>query len=318
MTNEMWVACIGAAAAVIGAIISTFSIVLTNKNTKQLKLLERSESVKTTIAATRYGVYNKIIDYINSWYDVDTKLDYKYSACPAKKYMTTTIFEHRLKTVEDIKTEIKKVEELSINYFYLDGQTYKLLKALENYLSTAANVAYTKDIKNPKFFFYVVYHDVWRYIFKISKRVNRFIKGNDTLKFKPSNSVKQKFVGKLLEKTDFYRIYYHAPLIKEIEEIIQKQIPPRIKECNQAIEDGEKFLANRGIDKKKRHSVKKNIRILKQKKRWFSKQRIPKKLARVKRTKTYSMWEICKGCDNKNCVLSAQYQSHKSVETTSN
>ena len=42
MSEQLWIAIIGAIAAVIGAIVSTVSIILTNKNTKKLKFLEKA------------------------------------------------------------------------------------------------------------------------------------------------------------------------------------------------------------------------------------------------------------------------------------
>ena len=77
ITDEMWVSIIGAISAIIGAIISTISIILTNKNTKSLKLLENSKDVKTEISKKRLVVYSKIIEYINSWYDIKIT-DFKY------------------------------------------------------------------------------------------------------------------------------------------------------------------------------------------------------------------------------------------------
>ena len=207
MTNEMWVAIIGAIAAIVGALFSTVSICLTNKNTKKIKWLENSQSVKAKIASERDALYHELIRYINSWYEVENNYKFNYVECPARQYLQTTIFKCRFNSIKDIENELQKISELCLNYFYLDSGTYKTLKALENYLQNVVLCLTVNKIDNFNLFAYLVYCDLWKYIFKLSKGVNKFIKDEDALRFKHSKSIKKKDLIGLYHKTNLYNIY---------------------------------------------------------------------------------------------------------------
>ena len=303
ITNEMWVAIIGACAATVGALISTISIILTNKNTKKLQLLENSKYVKTEISRERLKAYNKIIEYINSWYDIKVAHEHDYIKCEARRYLEFMIFESRLKSEKDIINEYNKVLNLSLEYFYLDAKSYQILKSLENYLSSVINCKKTRDVGNSNLFYYIVYNDIWEYIFRLSKQVNKFINKIDTLKFKQSNSVKLSYIEKYYYKTNFYTIYDRRLLLLEFSDDLKQKIMPEVEKTDNEIEELKNEIKNtknkrlcKLINKKIKILIKYRIKLLKIK---FS-----KKYYKIKMNNTYKMWMICKNCRNNKCILS--------------
>lgn len=300
---QLWVAIVGAISAIIGAIISTISIILTNKNTKALILLENSKDVKTEISKKRLEVYNKIIKYINSWYDIKISHGHDYINCKARKYLSTAIFECRFKKTEDIVKEYNKVAQLSLEYFYLDSESYKILKSLENYLSTVINCKKTRDVGNFNLFGYIVYCDIWEYIFRLSKQVNKFINRIDTLKFKQSSYVKKNYIEKYYYKTNFYSIYDKWLLTSQFDKELKEKIIPNIEITNKEIEEcKEKLKEVKDIEIVK--LLNKKINALTRYKLKLAKIGFPKKYYKIKMNDTYKMWIICKNCKNSKCILS--------------
>ena len=303
MSTELWVAIIGAIAVGISAILSAISIFLTNKNSKKLKLFERSNKVKTEISSKRYEVYQNLIDYINSWYDIQPVYEQKYSICPAKNNLIMGIYEHRIKSINDMKVELDKVVDLSLNYFYYDGKTYKLLKGLESYLSTAINYYYNNHIEKENLFFYIIYCDIWSYLFKISKGVNKFIKSNDTLKFRHSKSVNEEDAEKLFHNTYFYNIYYQDILIETCKKIhiVTRE---KKKELEDKIIELEITLQKETEETEKENTIK-AINELREQKETLDKIKTSKKIEKRKLSKGYNMWKKCKEC-SLECVLATK------------
>ena len=303
ITDEMWVSIIGAISAIIGAIISTISIILTNKNTKSLKLLENSKDVKTEISKKRLVVYSKIIEYINSWYDIKIMHNHDYSECKASRYLKSVIFECRLKNKKDIVKEYNTVAELSLEYFYLDAKSYQIIKSLEAYLSAVVNCETIQKINNFKLFSYIVYCDIWEYIFRLSKRVNNFINKIDTLKFKQSKSVAKSYIEKYYCKTNFYAIYDDLLLVTQFDCELKEKIMPDIERINQEIEDCKKKIQN-SEDKVIIKLLNKKIKNLTKNKSKLEKIKFPNRYYKTRLTDTYKMWLACKNCKNSNCILS--------------
>lgn len=296
MEKELIVALIGAGSALIGAIFSTVSICLSNKNSKQIQFLENSKKVKTDIADERYEIYKKIIGYINSWYDCKPDYSFDYHTCPGIKNLEMSFVEQRLKNREDIEKEIETINKLSINYFYLDGKTYKLLKALENYLFNVLNYLSVRDVENVNFLYYVVYGDLWKYLFKMSKSVNKFIKGNDVLKFTQSKSVRKNYITKLYKHTNFYVLYGYALEIEELENILKesfnseelKELKIKVKQVTG--ENSENYKTAIEIEK----DVKKMQKIINKR----------KKNKKIFNSKIYKLKKACEQCKNKKCAFS--------------
>lgn len=303
ITNEMWVAIIGAVAAIIGAIISTVSIIIANKNTNKIKLLENSKDVRTEISKKRLEVYKKIIKYINSWYDVKLVYDHDYIDCNARKYLKTEVFRSRLRTESDLIKEYKTVSDLSLEYFYLDAKSYQILKSLEDYMLSVINFEKTRDVGNFRYFCYIVYCDIWDYIFRLSKQVNKFIKDADTLKFKQSDSVKTAYAEKYFYRTNFFSIYNTTVLCTQFDEEIKQKIRPEIEKIDTEIENSKKEL-QQNKNPKIQKLISKKIRLLTKYRTKYSKIRFPKKCFKVKINDTYRMWLVCKNCKNEKCILS--------------
>lgn len=305
MANEMIVAIIGAGAAILGAIFSTISILISNKNTKSLKMLENSQRVKASIAEKRYTTYLKVINYINSWYDIKPSHNLNYSKCKARENLKMSVFENRLQDRDCIIKELQAVSKLSIEYFYLDGKTYGLLKSLEAYLSNVINYSYNEEIDNFAFFSYVVYTDMWEYIFVISKHVNKFIKSKDILKFKPSKKVKDKYY-RMFYNTEFFNIFHvGAYNEKQIKSWMEK-VDYSINKINEDISRFETSL-NSIEDDEKRLQICRMIITLKNTKAKLKKLKKYPSFNSIKVTKMYQVWKICQTCDNEACILNKNY-----------
>ena len=258
------------------------------KNVK--KNIENSKKVKTDIADERYEIYKKIIGYINSWYDCKPDYSFDYHTCPGIKNLEMSFVEQRLKNREDIEKEINTINQLSINYFYLDGKTYKLLKALEKYLSNVLNYIFTKDIDNKNFLYYVVYGDLWKYLFKMSKSVNKFMRSKDVLEFSHSKSIKKKYIRKHYKQTNFYSLYGRALEIDKLENKLEECFQFKtIKECKASLKKASKLERE---DLKAILSLYKRInRLRKKDKRNFS-------------SKIYKLKKNCENCKNTQCAFS--------------
>lgn len=213
LTNEMIVAIIGACAAIIGAVFSTISIILSNKNNKKIKWLENSKNVKQKIAETRYKVYINIINYINSYYDTKPFYQHNYSKCKAKLYSVNI---NRLNTPKKIEDELKTIQSLSLQYFYLDKRTYWCLKSAESFLSAVLKHITNEKIENFNLLAHFIYEDLWTYIFIISKSVNSFISSKDPLNFKPSKRFNYRFGLKLFKNQSFTNLSTTVLFMKNI------------------------------------------------------------------------------------------------------
>lgn len=302
ITNEMWVAIIGALSASLGAIFSTISIISTNKNKKIIQNLENSNDVKRNISKKRYEAYNNIIEYINSWYNIEPYYKQDIFKCKAMRYFETIPFNHRLKSIKDLEKELNKVTRLTLEYFYIDCKTYKRLKSLEKYITT---VLFTPNIKNLGKFevlLYIVYCDIWKYLFQISKCVNSFIKAKDKLNFQHSKFIKAKEGEGFSKKTGFYCIFMkNRDKIDEYKELI-KEWDNKVLNYDKKLKESKNELLNEK-DKKTIKLHKKLIKIIKRDKRRILKHK--KQLLHEKiniKNKTYNLWLACNNC-NEKCIF---------------
>ena len=301
ISNEVLISIIGAIAAIIGAVFSTISIILSNKNKKNINLLENSKNVKADIANKRYDAYNKIINYINSWYDVDNFYEHDYFKCQASEYLKMTVFKNRLTNTKKILDELNIVRSLSLEYFYLDAYTYVYLKALENYLGAVLNYAYLEEIKNFKLFSYVIYCDIWDYVLKLFKYVNKFIKQSDILKYTPSNKFKHKIVKKMYLNSNYYNIYFKFLLLNDFARAVKAKINPQLAITNNKIAKVEENIKTNS-NKKAKKLLKKELKLLK-KVRQILTRHPSKNFTNYKTTKALKMWQICSECKDAQCYL---------------
>ena len=305
LTDEMIVAIIGACAAIIGAIFSTISIILSNKNTKKIKWLENSKDVKHDIAEKRYQVYKNIITYINSYYDIKPYFQHNYKKCKANLLNINT---NRLKDKSMIETELEQIQELSIQYFYLDKTTYWCLKSAESYLGQVISYMNKEKIENFNLFSYFIYQDLWTYILIIAKHVNKFISSQDLLKFKPSKKFNYKFSIKLFKKSNFYKLFY----ISLIDEKIILKINNRKKKETRhlkILENKIKTKLSQTDDKKSQNLRKKSLRKVDKLKIQISKIKPSKKLIKSSELGIYKIWKNCNSCENKDCPIHKSTQS---------
>lgn len=306
MSEELVVAIIGAASALIGAIFSTVSIILSNKNSKHIKQLDLSNDVRKEIATKRYDIYTEIIEYINSWYHITTKHDFDYSSCGAKNHLEIALGKYRINSLDELKAEIEAVKKISLYYFYLDGKTYKLLKYLEGYLFNVLICITTRKIQNQNFFFYVIYTDLWTYVFALSKQVNKYIKRANTLNFTPSKKLVEKKAKAFYEKTNFYKIYDIGMVMENYESSFKKQAEPLVAERNEQLAHLRSLL-NDKVDVQTKIKILvliKNIQHDIKKINSLSYIRTSKK---VKKCKLYTMKTICDKCSNTKCLLHKEY-----------
>lgn len=299
LTNEMIVAIIGAGAAVIGAIFSTISIVLSNKNNKKIKWLENSKNVKQEIADTRYKVYSKIIDYINSYYDTKPYYQHNYLKCKAKLYSVDT---NRLNTSQKIEEELTTLQSLSLQYFYLDKKTYWCLKSAESLLSAVLNYIANEKIENFNLLARFIYEDLWTYMFIISKSVNSFISCKDPLDFKPSKKFNHKFGLKLFKKSKFYKLVYNSLIYENYITKFNNKKKQQQRKITKLENDMQQLMdkpANKKVDKRRKRHFKK-IQTLKSK---IKKSKPPKKYTKNIDSKIYKIWKNCNTCLNKDCPI---------------
>ena len=303
LTNEMIVAIIGALAAIIGAVFSTVSIILSNRNNKKIKWLENSKDVKHDIAEKRYEVYNNIIKYINSYYDVTPYFQHNYKKCKAKLFSINT---NRLKDKTAIEAELKQIQDLSVEYFYLDKTTYWCLKSAEIYLEKVIAYINKEKIENFNLFSYFIYNDLWDCILIIAKHVNKFISSQDLLKFKPSKNFNYRFSIRLFKKSNFYKLFY---ISLANEKLIHKFNNKKKKQNKQlkALESKIKNSLLETDDERLKSSRKKTLKKISNLKKKSSKVKLSKKLIKTTESKIYQTWKNCNSCENKNCPI------HKSV-----
>lgn len=301
MRLELIVAIIGAGAAIIGAFISTISIILTNKNTKMLHLLDNSKSVRKDIAEKRHIVYKELIDYINS-FNYKLKLKTDYTTCPANKNLMIP-YEHDIKSMQDIEKEYDKICALSINYLFLDRITYQIIILLELYFSIVINYAYTHSIENFLLFTHVILYDILKILEMLQKNIHKYFKNNNVLNYKTTNKISKNKMLLNLNNTNFYNIYLGPSKKAKQNESISKykdeiiNLTNYLKQFNDIDEDSSDKETIDHVNK-----IKIYIKTLKK----FIKH--PPRIKRSKKTKMFCMWKTCNQCNNINCILNKNYK----------
>lgn len=299
LTNEMIVAIIGAGAAVIGAIFSTISIVLSNKNNKKIKWLENSKNVKQEIADTRYKVYENIINYINSFYDTKPYYQHNYFKCKAKFYTVNT---NRLNSPEKIEEELRNIQSLSLQYFYLDKKTYWCLKSAESLLFDVLKYISNEKIENFNLLARFIYEDLWIYMFIISKSVNSFISCKDPLNFKPSKKFNHKFGLKLFKKTNFYKLVYNNLIYEKYITKFNNKKKEQQRKITQ-LENDIKEPMDKPTNKKDDKIRKRHLKKIQKLKSEINKSKPPKNFVKNIDSKIYKIWKNCNTCPNKSCPI---------------
>lgn len=309
MTNEMWIAIIGAIAAIIGAIISTISIVITNKNSRSIKILENSKEVKSDIAKKRYEIYQELIDYINYWRNVKPKLNHDYIGCSARKYLKIFILQQNFfNNVKEIEDEYSKIFNMTKNSMYFDKNTYKILCALNNYLSSVINCYYCQHIDNYNFFYYIVYCDVIiNYLSPLSKLVMKFLRNDNVLKYNTFKIIKKDTIYKIYKKTEFYNIYDINLQLSNLQKLKDEQLVPILKKCDDEINQYKTYIKTNVTNISKRF-CKSKIKELKKLKKTLKHQiKKCKRFNKLRISNSYQMYSICKDCKNNNCLLNINY-----------
>lgn len=308
MPVELIVAIIGASGAILGAIISTISIILTNRNSKNIKILENSKNIKSDIAEERHKVYKELMDYANSLKDFKIELNYDYRMCPAVAYLDTVIFQHNMNSIQDIELVFNKIANLVNKHCYLDGATLMTLLSLKEYLAAVINYAYNNKIENFSLFLYVVYCDILIMADGLTKSINTYLKKQNVLSYKTKFVISNKKILRPFYTTNFYNIYW-VPSIKEKQKESIRDYKSKIPEYENEIISLTNAMKNEQDGEQKELTllqIKKTQKVLDYLKK-FTKR--PPKIKKIKKTKMLHMWESCQDCYNANCILNKNYNA---------
>ena len=307
MPVELIVAIIGASGAMLGAIMSTISIILTNRNSKNIKILENSKNIKSDIAEERHKVYKELMDCVSLLNNIEPKLDYDYRMCPAAPYLDTVIFKHNMNSKQDIERLFDKISNIIKKQCYLDGDTLITLLSLREYIATVINYVNNNKIKNFSLFSYVVYYDILCIADGFTKSINVYLKNQNVLSYKTKFVVSNKKKLKAFYLSNFYNIYWEVSLrVKQKNSISEynPQITMLENDIRSLISDM-KNIEDEELKLETLLQIKKTKKVLCSLKKFV---KHPPKIKKIKKTKMLHMWKSCQDCDNANCILNKNYK----------
>lgn len=302
ITNEMIVELIGAFASILAAVFSTIAIILTNRNKTALERLKNSGNVKSDLASKRYAVYQEIIGFINSWHDIKFEYNNSWIDCTTRILLEHGVFTHKFKSITDVQNELDKIHEIKKNYYYLDKQSLFYLVCIEKHLKDVVEFYYALregEIKED-LYLYVAYCDVFKFVDKLAKCVNKYIKSVDSLKFKFATGVNHYKVIKLLESTDFTNIYVNYMGHKAMEDMSKKSIDLLTSDYKHEIKEIEAQIQVEE-DKRIKKLLYKKINVIQKGITKLEKLSVEKNNVRF--NNVFKAWQLCSKCKNPNCCF---------------
>ncbi len=291
---------IGAVGVIICGGFSLWAVIAGHRNSKALASLKNSESVKDKLANKRLEKYEEIMEYINDWYELehvygltvwDCTVNYKHG-----------LFKHRLTDISKIIEERDRVALINRGYIYIDQKTYYNFKVLERLLEDAVRVYHELKLKGKDFklFSYFLYCDIYTLLNRAAKSVNKYIRGNDSLKFKVYTDISMDKINKTLDGLNVINIYVNHENKNAFNKEFFKEIEGDLADANKQILEWESALVV-VTDEKQRQLYVSNI---KRKKAFIKKLKSFKPVKyKVRKNKEFKNWERCKKCENKKCIF---------------